>query len=144
MDAREYISKIIKPDTVRDSPIQARIVNVFVEERYNRPCLELETGAEFPLNAGNTTALIKAFGHETDDWVGHEVELFLGTYKDYRADPVEEKETVRVRAAEPANAVTPTPANPGANGGTPIDKSALPTGQTAAAKGDDMNDSIPF
>ena len=91
MDARKYASKNIRPDNVRDAPIQARIVNAFEEDRYSRLCLELETGAEFPLNDGNTNILIKAWGHNTDEWIGLEVELYLGTYKDWRADPPEEK-----------------------------------------------------
>jgi hypothetical protein len=128
MDARQYLSKVIKPDTVRDAPILARIANVFEEERYNRLCLELDSGAEFALNAGNTATLIKNFGSETDEWIGREVEFFLGTYKDWKMDPPEEKETVRVRGVVPINAT--------ANGGAPT---ALPD-----KKADDMDDSIPF
>jgi hypothetical protein len=136
MDARQYASKNIRPDSVRDAPIQARIVNVFVEDRYGRLALELETGAEFALNDGNTNALIKEWGHETDTWVGLEVELYLGTYKDYRADPVVEKETVRVRAVSPVKASV--------NGATPTSKPPLPPSRTAAAGKNDMNDDIPF
>lgn len=138
MDARKYASKNIKPDDVRDAPIQARIVNVFEEDRYNRLCLELETGAEFPLNSGNNNALIKAWGHDTDGWIGFEVEFYLGTWKDWRADPPEEKETVKVRAISPAKAA--------ANGGAPTGKPALPPSRTAAsAVGNrDMDDDIPF
>ena len=79
MDARQYASKNVRPDNVREAPIQARIVNVFIEDRYGRLCLELETGAEFPLNDGNNNALIKAWGHDTDGWIGLEVEFYLGT-----------------------------------------------------------------
>jgi hypothetical protein len=140
MDARQYASKNIHPDNVRDGPIQARIVNVFEEDRYNRLrlCLELETGAEFPLNDGNNNILIKAWGHNTDEWIGLEVEFYLGTWKDWRADPPEEKETVRVRAISPAKA--------GVNGGMPTAKPPLPPSRTAAqaARKDDMNDDIPF
>ena len=45
MDARKYASKHVKPDNVRDGPIQTRIVNVFEDERYGRLTLELETGS---------------------------------------------------------------------------------------------------
>ena len=54
MDARKYASKYVKPDNVRDGPIQTRIVNVFEEERYGRLTLELEIGSQFSLNDGNT------------------------------------------------------------------------------------------
>ena len=77
MDARKYASKYVKPDNVRDGPIQTRIVNVFEEENYGRLALELETGSQFSLNDGNTNALIKAWGHDTDGWIGLETELAL-------------------------------------------------------------------
>ena len=44
MDARKFASKYVKPDQVRDGPIQTRVVNVFENERYGRLMLELETG----------------------------------------------------------------------------------------------------
>ena len=139
MDARQYASKNVRPDNVREAPIQARIVNVFIEDRYGRLCLELETGAEFPLNDGNNNALIKAWGHDTDGWIGLEVEFYLGTWKDWRADPPEEKETVKVRAISPAKTAAQ-------NGGAPASKPPLPPSRTAASGGAnrDMDDDIPF
>lgn len=142
MDARQYASKKIRPDTVRDAPIQARIVNVFIEDRYGRLCLELETGAEFALNDGNTNTLIKACGHDTDKWIGLEVELYLATYKDWRSggDAPEEKETVRVRAISCTQASAQNGAAPASS------KPPLPPSRTAitAASNSDMNDDIPF
>jgi hypothetical protein len=91
MDMRQYASTYIKPDNVRDGPIRTRIVNVFESERLGRPVLELETGSQFTLNDGNTNVLINAWGHNSDDWIGQEVELALGTYKDWRSDPVVDK-----------------------------------------------------
>jgi hypothetical protein len=138
MDARKYASKYIKPDNVRDGAIETRIVNVFEEERYGRLTLELETGSQFSLNDGNTNVLILAWGHDTDTWIGLELALELGTYKDWRADPPEEKETVRVRAVSP-------PPNAAQNGSAPASK-PLPPSRTAAAKSlkDDLSDDIPF
>ena len=86
VDARKYASKYIKPDNVRDGPIETRIVNVFEEEHYSRLVLELETGSQFSLNDGNANALIKAWGHDTDAWIGLELALELGDYKDWRED----------------------------------------------------------
>lgn len=141
MDARKYASKYVKPDNVRDGPIQTRIVNVFEEERYGRLTLELETGSQFALNDGNTNTLIKAWGHDTDNWIGLELALELGTYKDWRDDPPSEKETVRVRAISP-----PTTAQ---NGSSPASKPPLPPSRTTASGGPaalrgEMDDDIPF
>jgi hypothetical protein len=134
MDARKYASKYVKPDNVRDGPIQTRIVNVFEEERFGRLVLELETGSQFALNEGNTNALIKSWGHDTDCWIGLELALELGTYKDWNDDPPTEKETVKVRAISPAKNAQ--------NGGTES-KPPLPPSRTAASR-DDMEDEIPF
>jgi hypothetical protein len=137
MDMRDYASTYIKPDNVRDGPIKTRIVNVFEDGRIKRPVLELEIGSQFTLNEGNCNTLIKAWGHKSDDWIGQEIELLLGTYKDWSGDPPEEKETVKVRAISPAKTAT-------ANGGAvAVSKPPLPASRTAASQ-DDIDDSIPF
>jgi hypothetical protein len=135
VDARKYASRYIKPDNVRDGPIETRILNAFEEERYGRLTLELESGSQFTLNDGNTNTLIKAWGHDTDTWIGLELALELGTYKDWRADPPEEKETVRVRAISPAKTAEAQ------NGSAPTSK-PLPPSRVATSK--TMDDEIPF
>jgi hypothetical protein len=135
VDARKYASAFVRPDDVRDGPIQTRIINVFEQERFNRLALELEMGSQFGLNGSNSNILIKAWGHETDQWIGLELELYLGTYKDWNVDPPEEKETVRVKAISP---------HPSAqNGSTPQGKPPLPPSLTATSA-KDLNDEIPF
>jgi hypothetical protein len=129
VDARKFASKFVKPDDVRDSPIQTRIISVLEDDRYTRLLLELETGSQFALNDTNTSTLIKAWGHNTDDWIGCAIQLELGTYKDWRADPPEDKETVRVRVV-PKTAEAPGPAKP------------LPPSR--AKNGANMDDEIPF
>lgn len=135
VDARKYASRYIKPDNVRDGPIATRIVSVFEEERYGRLTLELETGSQFTLNDGNTNVLIRAWGHDTDTWIGLELALELGTYKDWREDPPAEKETVRVRAVS----LSPS----AQNGSVPASK-PLPPSRVATSPKDDMDDAIPF
>lgn len=137
MDMRQYASKYIKPDHVRDGAIQTRVVKVFEDERYGRPTLELENGSQFTLNEGNNNALLKAWGFDSSDWVGQELILELGTYKDWKSDPPEEKETVKVRAISPAK--TAEAQNGGAPGSRP-----LPPSRVVTSPKDDMDDSIPF
>lgn len=131
MDARKYVSKYIKPDSVRDGPIRTHILTVYEEERYGRLQLELENGSQFPLNETNTSILIKAWGNNTDDWIGREAEFELATWWDRREDPPVEKETVRARAAPEAP-----------NGSTP--PKPLPSSLVATAPKNDMDDEIPF
>jgi hypothetical protein len=138
MDMRKYAAKYIKPDHVRDGPIQTRIVNVF-DGRYGA-VLELENGSQFPLNVGNTNTLITAWGTESDDWIEQEVALELGTYKDWNQDPPVEKETVKIRAVSPPKGAAAQ------NGATPpANKPALPASRIPPPPlKDDMSDDIPF
>ena len=98
MDMRKFGSGFIKPDDVRDGPRLERIINVYESEKYGCPVLEFASGDQFSLNATNTKILSKAWGFESDDWIGLELELSLGHYNDWHTDPPTEKETVVVRA----------------------------------------------
>jgi hypothetical protein len=137
VDARKYASKYIKSDNVRDGPIQTRIVNTFEDERYGRLMLELETGSQFALNDGNTNTLIKAWGYNTDDWIGQEIRLELGSYKDWRDDPPTEKETVKACPISPAKSVA-------GDGGAPAESKPLPPSRVGASVKDELDDTIPF
>jgi hypothetical protein len=132
MDMRKYSSGFIKPDDVRESPRQERIIHIFESEKYGCPVLEFESGDQFSLNASNNKILCKAYGWESDHWLNHVIELSLGHYKDWRTDPPEEKETVVIRAI---SARQPSPEN----GGT---KAAQATPRPPARG--DMDDEIPF
>jgi hypothetical protein len=136
-DMRQYASKYIKPDNVRDGPIQTRIVNVFESEQYGRPVLELETGSQFTLNETNTNTLIKAWGYNSNDWIGQEIALELGHYQDWKTNPPTEKETVVAKAISPAKTAA-------GNSGVPASKPLPPSIKAVAARPDDMDDSIPF
>ena len=139
MDMRQYASTYIKPDNVRTGPIQTRIIHVSESTgKYRRPVLELEIGSQFTLNEGNTNTLIKAWGYESKDWIGQELELLLGTYKDWDSDPPADKDTVKVRAISPAKTAD-------SNGGT-ASKPSLPPSRMVAPRtaAEDMMDEIPF
>jgi hypothetical protein len=132
MDTRKYSSGFIKPDDVRDGPRQVRIIAVLESQKYTRLELELESGDQFSLNVGNTKALQKAYGVESDDWLGHVIELSLGHYKDWKTDPPEEKETVVLR---PISARQSSPDNGGTKALQPMPRSSV---------SDDLSDDIPF
>jgi hypothetical protein len=136
VDMRGYAAKYIKPEHVHDGPIQTRIIAVLENKQLDRPVLELETGSQFTLNDGNCNALIKAWGYNSDDWIGQEISLELGTYKDWKTDPPVDKETVKVRAISPAK---PATGNSGASS-APV----LPPSRAIAAKTGEMDDEIPF
>ena len=133
MDMRNFAPKYIKPDQVRDGRITTRILNVFESERYNRPVLELENGSEFTLNDTNNRILMNAWGYESNEWIGQEIQFVLGTYKDWKTDPPVDKETVKVIAVSPAKTA------PGNSGALPA-----PVSRVSPLLKDDLDDSVPF
>jgi hypothetical protein len=79
MDMGKYCgSSFIKAEDVEAGPIQATIVGI-KEGRFGKPDLLLDSGRHFSVNPGNNTVLVKVFGRKSDDWIGEEIELSLGT-----------------------------------------------------------------
>jgi hypothetical protein len=135
LDMRKFATGFLRPDDVRDGARVEKIVNVYEHEKYNRPVLDLESGAQFTLNESNTRILNKAWGFDSDDFLDQELELSLGHYKDWREDPPVEKETVVVRPLSPAK---PT----AGNGAQPRPRPAPPVPVRGVRS--DMDDEIPF
>jgi hypothetical protein len=134
MDIGQFASNWVKPDDVRDAPIVTRIVAVLMNEKLQRPMLELETGSQFTLFERNVDALIKAWGRDTDEWPGYEVELSHETYTIKKSDgSTEEKEGVKICPISPRKA--PSDAN-----GT----AAKPLPPTRQQLRDEMADDLPF
>lgn len=78
MDMRRFSGNhYVKIDDVRDGPIQAAIAAVKMG-RFDKPELVLESGDILSLNATNNKVLERAYGRNSDDWIGKEVEMVLG------------------------------------------------------------------
>jgi hypothetical protein len=70
-------SQFVKCADVSSGPIREKIAGVEVG-KFDKPNLLFESGGKFSVNATNARTLIRAFGRDSESWVGHEVELFLG------------------------------------------------------------------
>jgi hypothetical protein len=120
MDMRKYSgANFLKVDDVRDAPLREIIANIKVG-KYDKPDMYFESGDCLSLNATNTHALIRAYGPNSDDWIGKEIELFVGEIE-FENKPID---AVLVKAISPApkqqERTNPPPAH------------------------DQMDDSIPF
>jgi hypothetical protein len=133
MDARKYASKYVKPDNVRDGPIETRIVNVFEEEKYGRLALELEIGSQFSLNDGNCNTLIKAWGHDTDLWIGSH----------WRWSSANTLIGARTRRSKKKPSECAPSRRRRTQNGSVTASRPLPPSRTAPSK-DDLDDEIPF
>ena len=104
MDTGESFLPASSPRTMCETaPDASGSSNVLESTSFNTPSLllDLESGDQFRLNKTNARALQKAWGFESDLWFGLELELSLGTYKDWNKDPPEDRETVVARAVSP-------------------------------------------
>jgi hypothetical protein len=78
---KKYASEhFIKIDDVRDGPIDGQIAAVR-DGKYDKPDLIFESGDVLSLNATNRKALTRAYGTESDYWIGKQIEMFLGQIK---------------------------------------------------------------
>src|SRR5262245_57351298 len=96
VDARKYSAGFIMPDDLRDGSRQERIIHVYISEKHDVPVLEFESGDQLLAWPSVARVLVRAFGYETDGWVGHLVELSLGSYVDRKTD--ETRDTVILKA----------------------------------------------
>jgi hypothetical protein len=120
MDMRKFSGEhFVKVADVKDGPIQGQIA-VVKEGKYDKANVVFETGDVLSLNSTNTQILVRAFGTESDHWVGKMVEMFLGVIQYNGAD----HEAVLVRPVSP-----------------PVKKKKA---EDADSKPADMDDEIPF
>ena len=81
MDMRKYSgAAFINIDDVRERPLQMQIA-VVREGKYEEPDLVFESGEAFTVNSTNNRTLMRAYGSNSDNWVGKEIELALGQIK---------------------------------------------------------------
>jgi len=120
MKMSEYVgSAFLRVDDLKQSgPIKATIANVRLG-KYEKPDAHLSDGSVLSLNATNCRTLVRAYGDESADWLGREIELFVGEV-DYQGKPTE---TILVKPISPSIEKRPKPKS--GNGG-------------------DMDDAIPF
>jgi hypothetical protein len=78
MDMRKYSGSVfLKPEDLRDGPITVTITDVS-EGKYDKPNLHFKDGSRLSINTTNNRVLVRAYGHDSDDWVGKQIELTVG------------------------------------------------------------------
>jgi hypothetical protein len=123
VDMSKYMgSQFWKVADVKESgPFQAKIADVEINEKFDKPKPEvhLDDGSILSLNATNVGRLVRAYGANSDDWIGKEIELSIGEV-DYQDKAVE---TILVKPISP-----------------PIENKA----PAKPKRRDELNDEIPF
>ena len=118
VDARKYFGVTFTTlADLADGPQQQAIVGV-AEGQYGKLVLSFPDNSAVSLNATNSRALMKAYGSETDDWLGHVVELGVGTLE-YQGKP---QAAILVTPISPPSAEkTPAKPKPRGDGRDPDD-----------------------
>jgi hypothetical protein len=126
MDMREFIgSAFLKPGDVKDGPIKVAITDI-VEGKFGKPDLVFDDGTRLSCNVTNARVLARAYGTDSKDWIGKEVELSLGE-TEYQGQP---KASVLVKPISP-------PIKKAVPNDPPIKKKAVPVDPS-------MDDEVPF
>jgi hypothetical protein len=129
MDMRKYSGlTFIKVADVRNGALQMQIAAV-KEGKYGRPDLVFESGEILSLNASNNRILMRAYGSNSDDWIGKKIELTLG-------------QLLFEGKLQDAVIVKPIDASISPSQKTPVPLETL--SKAAPKKRDDMDDEIPF
>jgi hypothetical protein len=106
-----------------EEPFRAKIEAIEIGEKFDKPEAILDDGSVLSLNATNCGRLGRAYGANSDDWLGKEVELSVGTV-DYQGQPTE---TILVKPISP-----------------PLEKKAPVKRKKRGNARDDLNDEIAF
>jgi len=138
VDVRKYTSGLIRPGDLHDGPRQERIINVYISDKFDVPVLVFESGDEMLAFGGSGRVLAKAYGFESDDWVGHLVELSLGSYTN------KDGETKEIIILKPITSRDGSSSNGGPVRADPATLPKLPEPEPPKSFGDDLNDEIPF
>ena len=98
MDMRRFSgASFLKVDDVRGGPLREVIVSIKLG-KYDKPDMYFEFGDCLSLNATNNVVLIRAYGPNSDDWIGKEIELFVGEVE-FEKKPID---AVLVKPISPA------------------------------------------
>jgi hypothetical protein len=80
MDMRKYSGSVFRkvedPD-LREGPVQV-VITAVSEGKFEKPVLDLDDNTLLSLNSTNNRTLAKAYGFDSDNWIGKTIELTLG------------------------------------------------------------------
>jgi hypothetical protein len=97
MDMQKFSGgSFIKVADVKDGPLKEQIAAVTLG-KWDKPNLVFESGSLLSVNATNNQILMRTYGRNSDDWVGKEIELYLGEIE-FQEKP---QEAVLVRPISP-------------------------------------------
>jgi hypothetical protein len=105
MDMSKYLgSAFLKVGDVKAGLIRSVVADI-TEGKYGKPDVTFDDGTRLSLNVTNTRILARAYGTDDADWIGKEIELYLGKI-DYQGEP---QESILVKPISPPIEKKPPP-----------------------------------
>jgi hypothetical protein len=86
MDTSKHFTTFLKVDDFAEGESAEETIAKVEEGKYGL-VLTLDSGSQFSLNATNWRTLSKAYGYESDNWIGKRIELIRGEVP-YKGEPV--------------------------------------------------------
>jgi hypothetical protein len=124
MDITKYLGSAFRRvgDVKVNGPIRVVITSA-AEGQFDKLDLTFDDGTRLSLSVTNTRTLVRAYGTESADWIGKEIELYLGETQ-YKG---ELQESILVKPISP-----------------PIKKRPPPKPKGESDRRGDLDDEIPF
>ena len=95
MDMSKYLgSAFLKVGDIKAGPIRSVIADI-TEGKYGKPDVSFSDGTKLSLNTTNDKILCQAYGTESDDWIGKEIELSLGEIEQPRRPELPARQAAR-------------------------------------------------
>jgi hypothetical protein len=103
MDVTKYLGSLfLKVEDVRNAHREMRIIDCSLGQ-YDKLDLTFEGGDKLSLNTTNVRTLARAYGKDSDAWVGKTIQLYIGK-TEYRG---EEQDSILVRPVSSSAALEP-------------------------------------
>jgi hypothetical protein len=93
-------------DLRASGPLQTTITKI-EEGQFDKPVASLADGSNLQLNVSNTRRLIKAWGPNSDDWLGREIAIAVEQV-DYKGEPTDAIVVTPISATIPIEARKPS------------------------------------
>jgi hypothetical protein len=78
MDVSDYFTGFLKVEDFADGETMQATITKVEEGKFDKLVLTLDNGSLFSLNVTNGRATGKAYGYNSDDWIGKRIELSVG------------------------------------------------------------------
>jgi hypothetical protein len=113
MDMTGYAGDMyLRVEDFRDSGPKRLRIDEIGEGQFDKPVLRFNDNSLLSINATNAKTLIRAYGPESDDWIGKEIELCIGETQ-FQGRP---KDSILVKPVSPPIPIgerkTPKPSKP--------------------------------